>query len=93
MFLLVVRLESGKLPDGYYVSSQGRCRLHLTDLMDLMDRGEWIVRTDLVDPFAEVKRKGGDPAYLVGKVRAYGNMLRECIGKLNKAPALFDDNR
>lgn len=90
LFLLVVRLESGRLPDGYYVSSVGRCRLHLTDLMD---RGGWIVSTELVDALAEVKWKGGDPAYLVGKLRAYGNILRECIGRLNEAPALFDDTR
>ena len=84
IFLLVVRLENGAPPEGYYVSQGRPCRYHLQKVIS--DR-KWIVDQKA---FAEISRgnKGKKQSHkcsedmLLDWFAAYKKVLDSCVEKL-----------
>lgn len=81
VFVLVVRLESGKLPNGYYVSEGRPCRYHLQKVIS--DRG-WSVdqaALAMVSPIKNGKQTNivRSKDDLVNRFCVYKKILDECI--------------
>ena len=80
LYLLLVRLEKGRLPDGYYVSHGKPCRVHLVHAISSLNL--------LVDD------KALERVRMLGRARnhaashwsdlsqAYGQLLRSCIDQI-----------
>ncbi len=81
VFLLIVRLEAGRLPKGYYVSSSGKCRVHL---INFIERKGWPVDQALVSRIRSIlpdprRREAAD---LQAKIDSYFELLLSCIDQI-----------
>ena len=83
IFVLVVRLENGKLPSGYYVSEGRPCRYHLQTVIS--DRKWNVDRTALETVTKGKKMKSGrkDEAEdeLLESFTAYKKVIDSCLEK------------
>ena len=70
VYTLVVRLESGELPAGYYVSKGQKCRKHLTKL--LSDIGV----------FRSQVRPSGKRVSFDSQIEGFANLLSEHLGHI-----------
>ncbi len=92
IFVLVVRLENGKMPDGYYVSQGRRCRHHL---QKIIIEQNWKVDRDAFSMLLPNKKnKHQKPRrteeYLIEMFRIYKKVLDSCIENLvEKGSSLF----
>jgi hypothetical protein len=81
IFVLVVRLENGNLPSGYYVSEGRPCRYHLQKIIS--DR-KWNVDQDAlatISPENTGKRQGSKRSEdgMLNRFRAYKVVLDSCV--------------
>lgn len=82
VFLLVVRLEAGQLPRGYYVSNGKRCRIHL---LTLIEERHWPVDQGLI---SRVRRQVGADTRerrvedLMNRIVDYRAILLSCLDKI-----------
>lgn len=81
VFLLIVRLEAGRLPKGYYISGGKKCRVYL---LNLIKERQWSVDQTLVSqirsrPAHPRVREAGD---LKAKVANYLELLLSCISQI-----------
>lgn len=90
VFCLLVRLEDGQLPDGYYVSNRKPCRIHLQKL--IRERG-WPVD---YGSMSKISHQGQDkPTSDLTTVRdavsAYKFVVMQCLERVqSEAEALFE---
>lgn len=86
IFVLVVRLENGDLPSGYYVSKGRPCRYHLQKIIN--ERNWAVDREALVAISPEKKgRKQNNKRseeVMLARFHAYKKVLDDCIEKLVK---------
>lgn len=91
VFLMVVRLTDGKLPEGYYTYLGKKVRL---PLMHLIEKYKWHVETDLIEEIKRIGRKKRtdlEPDDLRSQVSLYKKLLRFCIKNiLEEGVYLFD---
>lgn len=92
VFVLVVRLENGEIPSGYYVSEGRSCRLHL---QKVISDQKWSVDQKalaMISPGNKDKRKNtkrteGD---ILDRFRAYKIVLDDCVESLvEKGKTIF----
>ncbi len=81
VFLLIVRLEKGRLPKGYCVSSGRECRVHL---INLIERKGWSVNQTLISRIRSIsldprRREATD---LQAKIDSYFELLLFCIDQI-----------
>jgi hypothetical protein len=77
LFLLFVRLEMGKLPDGYYVSHGKPCRVHLEHVISklkLRVDGQAWARVQALS-----RAREHAPSHWLDLSRSYSALLRSCI--------------
>jgi len=87
VFLLIVRLEGGNLPKGYYVSGGKRTRVHL---LTIIERKSWPVDQSLISQIRS--HRGRSASELTSKVEAYSKLLRFCLAQLLAAgDTLFEE--
>jgi hypothetical protein len=94
VFVLVVRLENGNLPSGYYVSEGRPCRYHLQKVIS--DR-KWIVDRQALANISPGKKgqrqdiKRSEEGML-NRFDAYRKVLDDCVEKLVKeGDTIFTD--
>jgi hypothetical protein len=82
IFVLIVRLEDGKLPAGYYVSNGRQCRLHLQEA--IRNRGWTVDQGALKQISAGPKKKSRNftAAGFQDRVEGYRKVLMSCIEQL-----------
>lgn len=78
---LIVRLSSGKLPDGYFVTSEGKvCRVYITELLSKRNANTWL-QQQREKGSQRKKRKGEahvlDQSELEELLEAYAEALKE----------------
>ncbi len=81
VFLLIVRLEKGRLPKGYYVFSGRECRVHL---INLIERKGWTIDQTLISRIHSIlldprRREATD---LQTKIDNYFELLLSCIDQI-----------
>jgi hypothetical protein len=90
--LMMVQLESGQLPDGYYASNNHVCRVHLPIL--LREKG-WADAQTLEPFFYKKKKRKPAPSSLDkmrGELLQYHDLLKGSIDiVLNNKESIFDD--
>jgi hypothetical protein len=82
MFVLIVRLEGGKLPAGYYVSNGKTCRFHLQQV--IRERG-WLVDQDAlakISPGANYNKESRSTAVFKERLEKFRKVLMSCIEQL-----------
>jgi hypothetical protein len=89
VFFLVVALEEGRLPEGYYVSKGKTCRIHL---MTLLEDKKWI-EPDEVEPFmGESAKLPQTPEAMKEDIRRYSALLKDKMPLiLANRETLFDE--
>jgi hypothetical protein len=87
VFVLLVRLEEGGLPDGYYVSEGAgkRCRVQLHAAAAA---GQWSVSTEAMAAKA-VAHRPGEPENLRVKLATLNSLLRASQDHLHEVAGLF----
>lgn len=86
IFILVVRLENGKMPSGYYVSEGRPCRYHLQKIISDQN---WKVDQEslsMISPGKKGKRQNNKRTEesLLERFRVYKKVLDSCIENLVK---------
>jgi hypothetical protein len=76
-FLLIVRLDGGKLPDGYYVANGKTCRKHLSRVIE---EQKW--QAPAGPRFDRSKRKPRTEHDLQQAISTYKKQLDACIQQL-----------
>lgn len=84
IFVLVVRLENGTLPSGYYVSEGRPCRYHL---QKIVSERNWSVDQEalaLISPGKKDKRQNNKRSEdgMLERFSAYKRVLDSCVDKL-----------
>lgn len=82
LFLLLVHLDEGRLPNGYYVCNGKRCRIHLLTLIEMM---RWPVDPTLVQHIRALAKKGLRERRredLEAKLADYRDLLVSCIDRI-----------
>ncbi|MBI4356432.1 MAG: hypothetical protein HY559_00930 [Gammaproteobacteria bacterium] len=84
IFVLIVRLENGKMPNGYYVSGGQPCRYHLQKVIS--DRRWNVDRESLakISPGKRGKRQSGKNSedMMIDRFCVYKEVIDSCIEKL-----------
>ena len=80
LYLLLVRLEMGRLPDGYYVSHGKPCRVHLEQVISKLRLRFDETAFERVRMLSEA-RGNGSPRWIDLSL-AYGQLLRSCISQI-----------
>ena len=75
---LIVRLEDGKMPDGYYMSNGKPCRYYL---QKLIRKHTWHTNPDALAVISKQsgQRQHKDLAYMRNLLSAYGTTLAFCV--------------
>lgn len=91
VFLLIVRLESGEMPKGYYMSGGKKCRLHFLTLA--RKRGWPIHKSPHAQPRTGMSSaRNREINYLKSRITDYLDMLLSCIDLLLvEGRKLFDE--
>lgn len=81
VFLLIVRLEAGRIPKGYYISGGKKRRVYL---LGLIEERQWSVDRTLV---SQIRSKPKDPRVrevnaLRAKIANYLKLLLSCISQI-----------
>ena len=81
IFCLLVRLEHGKLPEGYYVANGNPCRYHL---QKVIRKHSWNTNPDA---FAVISKRSDrlrhkDLAYMRHLLSAYEIVLTSCVERI-----------
>lgn len=85
VFLLIVQLEAGKLPKGYYVSNGKKCRVHL---LTLVQEKKWAVDQAIISQIRSQQAHSVNE--LIPKIEAYSELLYSCLTEiLAEGEALF----
>ena len=83
VFLLVVKLENGQLPQGYYVSNGQPCRFHLSKVII---KHEWVVALDDMKRIRCAGKRGRSRKPSRDNIRqrvlAYKVVLMSCINQI-----------
>lgn len=87
VFLLVVRLENGNLPGGYYISAGKPCRYHL---LQVIEDQKFDVDPNLVSEARnaireQAKSRNNATDSMDAQVTAYAKVLKACISQLLQA--------
>lgn len=84
IFVLIVRLENGKLPCGYYVSNGRPCRYHLqkviTDRKWNVDQNTWTMISPEIKSRKKYASQSADAIF--DRFCAYKKILDSCINEL-----------
>ena len=84
IFMLVVKLENGNIPSGYYVSNGRPCRYHLqkviTDRKWAVDQNAWAIISPEKKARKQYDRQSADAIF--DRFCAYKNILGSCINDL-----------
>jgi len=80
MFLLLVRLESGHLPDGYYVAHGMLCRVHIENAISDLRLDVDVKALERVRSLNRTRRRS--PSHWIDMAHAYSDLLRSCIGQI-----------
>ena len=78
IFCLLVRLEEGKLPEGYYISNGKPCRYHL---QKLIEKRAWNTNPEALAVISKQsgQRRDKGLAYMRNVLSAYGVVLTSCV--------------
>ncbi len=93
VFLLIVRLEAGKLPQGYYISDGKRCRQHL---LTLIKEKRWPVDQALVSQIrsrARTDPRKRETGELKTRIASYQVLLLSCLSRILAEESLFDTSQ
>jgi hypothetical protein len=89
VFLLVVRLDNGALPNGYYVADGRRCRIHLLSLF--REQG-WEVEPGVFHRLSMSHAREGKVELLQEKVVEYRRLLESHLDQiLESGQELFSE--
>jgi hypothetical protein len=92
IFCLLVRLEDGKIPEGYYISNGKPCRYHL---QKIIRKHVWNTNPDA---FAVISNQSGrrqhkDLTYMRNLLSAYGIALASCAEYIRtEGRAIFENS-
>ena len=84
VFVLIVRLENGKPPTGYYVSDGKSCRYHLQKVISMR---KWNIDKLILNSFfpdPSKKRPKPSPELLQERITFYKQLLIACLESLIK---------
>lgn len=81
-FLLVVRLENGQLPNGYYLSNGRKCRKHIGNIIREQN---WSDITNL--PMVSTEKRGKPLSIedMKNMITVYRKQLFSCLDRLESA--------
>ena len=80
IFLLLVRLENGEPPDGYYVAHGMPCRVHIENAIRALRLDVDVKALERVKGLNRTRRRS--PSHWIDMARAYSDLLRSCIGQI-----------
>lgn len=83
IFLLIVRLEDGQLPQGYYISNGEPCRFHLQKV--ITEKG-WSVALDEMKAISSIGRHGSSQKPSIDNLRQrlfiFKAVVMSCINEI-----------
>jgi hypothetical protein len=89
VFVLVVLLEDGKIPGGYYMNQGKRCRIHLEKALKECLQ----IQDEILNIMIGNKNKNGQfkEEAIKERITIYGNVLKRYVEKLiNAGEAIFE---
>ncbi len=90
VFVLVVKLENGKLPKGYYMEDGRLLRIHLEEIIRKKFSGVCRDEVKLFRERRKQKKSNKDcVASLKDRISVYKDVLMSCVGWIVKEKTLF----
>jgi hypothetical protein len=81
VFILITRLDNGKLPKGYYVVNGKTCRVHLEEVLKNNLNVDKTVIQDLIQSGQKKKRKRNQEA-MIERMTSYQQLVQKYAGAI-----------
>ena len=90
IFVLVTKLDKGKLPKGYYMSKGRLCRIHIEEILQ---KKFGISRNEIQDKISSInkKRQKRNQEYILSKINSYQKIIKDHVCAIcNAGESLFE---